>query len=211
MTTMINPHANGRNKRASLNEQINRLDNMLDGLSEGLNEAVADAVKSAVGAAVREAVQAVLKEVLTNPEIRLRMSAPLANESINDEAINAPCSPTVVERLNGWWQRTRACLVSLRLACAEPMQKLRTSAAKIRKWAWEHLSALRERHEVIRPYKYQLLTALGIGLVVAFVVAYAGPWIGAIAGGIGGFVTTIAVQAYLWLRKALAVDAEPAS
>ena len=74
MTTMIDPHANGR-KRASLNEQINRLDTMLDGLSDGLNEAVADAVKSAVGTAVKEAVQAVLTEVLTNPEIRAQVPA----------------------------------------------------------------------------------------------------------------------------------------
>jgi hypothetical protein len=211
MTTMINPDANGR-KRASLNEQINRLDNMLDGLSEGLNEAVADAVKAAVGTAVKEAVQAVLTEVLNNPEIRARLhtSAPLANESLDSEVLRAPCSPTVGERLNGWWHRARACIVSLRTACAEPMRNLRTSASKASQWAREHLSALRLRCEAIRPFKYQLLTALGIGLIVAVVVCYAGPWIAAIVGGIGGFVTTLAVQAGIWLRKVLAINAEQA-
>jgi hypothetical protein len=211
MTTMINPHANGR-KRASLNEQINRLDNMLDGLSEGLNEAVADAVKSAVGTAVKDAVQAVLMEVLSNPEIRARLhvSPPLANESLDSEVLRAPCSPTVGERLSIWWQRARACIVSLRAACTEPLRKLRASASKASQWAREHLLALRLRYEVIRPFNYQLLTALGIGLIVAVIVCYAGPWIAALVGGIGGFVTTLAVQAGLWLRKVLPINADQA-
>jgi hypothetical protein len=57
---------------------------------------------------------------------------------------------------------------------------------------------------------FQLLTALGVGLIVAVVVCYAGPCIAAITGGIGGFVTTLAVQASLWLRKFLAINAEQA-
>ena len=77
MTTMTNPHTNGR-KRPSLSEQINRLDSMLDGLSDGLNDAVADAVKAAVGDAVKEAVQTVLKEVLTNPVLLAKLQPPAA-------------------------------------------------------------------------------------------------------------------------------------
>src|SRR5450631_3505684 len=105
MTTMLNPQANGR-KRASLNEQINRLDSMLDGLSEGLNEAVADAVKSAVGAAVKEAAQAVLTEVLTNPEIRARfhqVPARPAEGPTNSEAFMD--SQAKRQDHNGWWRR----------------------------------------------------------------------------------------------------------
>jgi hypothetical protein len=45
---------------------------------------------------------------------------------------------------------------------------------------------------------------------VAVVVCYAGPWIAALVGGIGGFFTTLAVQAGLWLRKVLAIDAAQA-
>ena len=213
MTTMINPHANGR-KRASLNEQINRLDNMLEGLSEGLNEAVADAVKSAVGTAVKEAVQAVLTEILTNPVILAKLhttSETLAQEPIDSGALNVSPSPGIGERLNGWWQRARAFIVHLRAACAEPMQKLQTSTSKTWQSAAEHLSVLRARCEVIRPFRYQLLTALGIGLLVAVAVWYAGPWFAAFVGGIGGFVTALAVQAGLWLRKVLAIGAEPAA
>jgi hypothetical protein len=150
--------------------------------------------------------------VLSNPEIRARLhvSQPPANESLDSEVLWAPCSTTVGERLSGWWQRARACIVSLRAACAEPLRKLRASASKASQWAREHLSALRLRYEVIRPFKNQLLTALGIGLIVAVVVCYAGPWIAALVGGIGGFVTTLAVQTGLWLRKLLAFDAEQA-
>jgi len=212
MTTMINPHANGHNKRASLNEQINRLDSMLDGLSDGLNEAVADAVRSAVGAAVKEAVQAVLTEVLTNPEIRARFqhaSAGPAEEPNNNEAFTD--SRTIRQHLNVWCQRVRVCIRGLRAACAGPMQKLRTSASKSWRWACEQYSALCARCDVIRPFKYQILLALGIGMLVAIAVAYAGPWLAALVGGIGGFVATLAVQAYLWLRKFLALDAEQAA
>ena len=70
---------------------------------------------------------------------------------------------------------------------------------------------MRERYEVIRPFKYQILTALGIGLIVAITVWYAGPWLAAIVGGIGGFVTTLAVHVGLWLRKVLALNAEQTS
>src|SRR5450631_926097 len=199
MTTMLNPQANGR-KRASLDDQINRLDHMLDGLSEGLNEAVADAVKTAVGTAVKEAVQAVLTEVLTNPDIRARFQQTLAGpakEPAGNEALTD--ARGVRQHLAGWWQRLRICIVGLRVACAGAMQKVRTSASNARQWADERLSTLWVRYEVIRPFKYQILTALGIGLLVA------------IAGGIGGFVTSLAVQAGLWLRKVLTRNAEQAS
>jgi hypothetical protein len=211
MTTMISPHENGR-KRASLNEQINRLDNMLDGLSEGLNEAVADAVKTAVGTAVKEAVQAVLTEVLTNPDIRARFQQTLAGsakEPTGNEALTDARS--IGQRLKGWWQRLRVYIVGLRVACAGPVQKVRTLASNARQWADERLSTLWERYEVIRPFKYQILTALGIGLLVAIAAWYAEPWLAAIAGGIGGFVTSLAVQAGLWLRKVLTRNAEQAS
>ena len=211
MTTMINPTANG-SKRASLNEQINRLDSMLEGLSEGLNEAVADAVKAGVGTAVKEAVQAVLMEVLTNPDLLAKLHMPsdtLANDPGNTAAATTPKTPG--QRLRGWWQRVRACISSLRAACAEPMRKLRTSAASAWQWTCTQGTALRARYEMLRPFKYQILMALAIGLVMAVSVGYAEPWFAAIVSGIGGFVTTLAVQAGLWLRKILAINAEPAT
>ena len=213
MTTVTNLYANGR-KRASLEEQINRLDNMLEGLSEGLNDAVADAVKAAVGIAVKEAVQAVLREILTNPDFRARlrpMPETLAPEQLNSEPLKTSSSPSFGERLNGAWQLARDFMVRLRAACAEPLRKLRTLASTTWQFASEPRSAWRMYSEVLRPFRSQLLTALGVGLVVAVVVWYAGPWLAALVGGIGGFVISLAVQASLWLRQILAASAEPAA
>ena len=73
--------------------------------------------------------------------------------------------------------------------------------------------ALVKTGTICRPHgaATEALTALGIGLIVAVVVCYTGPWLAAIVGAIGGFVTTLAVQAGLWLRKALAINAEQAA
>jgi hypothetical protein len=209
MTTMINPHANGR-KRASLNEQINRLDSILDGLSEGLNEAVADAVKAAVGTAVKEAVQAVLKEVLANPTILAKLQGPTtpASEAIPALARTIAKTPNLGQRLADGWQQARAWVASIREACRQPLQNLRTSTRDLWQRSIAGLVALWAYREVARPFKYQILTALTIGLLIAVLVCYAGPWLAAIIGGIGGFVTTLAVQAGLWLRQLLKIDAE---
>jgi len=43
--------------------------------------------------------------------------------------------------------------------------------------------------------------ALGIGMAIGLAAWLAGPWLSALAGGIGGFTTTLAVQAGLWLRR----------
>jgi hypothetical protein len=40
-------------------------------------------------------------------------------------------------------------------------------------------------------------------------VWYGGPWIGSIVGGVGGFLVTLAVQAWLWLRNMLVANDEP--
>jgi hypothetical protein len=37
---------------------------------------------------------------------------------------------------------------------------------------------------------------------------YAGPWLAALLSGVGGFATTLAVQAWLWLRQALGLGVE---
>ena len=60
--------------RKTLASQIDRLDSILDGLAENLNEAVADSVKGAVTVAVQEAVHAALVEILSNAEVRRRLS-----------------------------------------------------------------------------------------------------------------------------------------
>jgi hypothetical protein len=55
-------------------------------------------------------------------------------------------------------------------------------------------------------HSFQILFAIALGASVGIAVSYAEPWMAAITTGIGGFVTTLAVQAGLWLRKMIAGD-----
>jgi hypothetical protein len=209
MTTMINPHANG-SKRASLNDQINRLDDMLDGLAEGLNDAVADAVKSTVGSAVESAVQTVLAEILASPEIRAKLQpTPAAQQSPYTDLQPAMPSPAAGHRRFIWWDRVRACIAALRSACTMPIRKMATCTSKVCHWSCAKMSAMWARCQVIRPFTSQLLTAAAIGIVVAVGVWYGGPWLAVTVSGVGGFATALTVQAGLWLRKVLEIEAKP--
>jgi hypothetical protein len=196
MSTMTIPNANGR-KRPNLGEQINRLDTMLDGLSEALNDAVADAVKAAVG----DAVQTVLTEVLTNPEIRAKLYPPVPS---------APPPPaaeriTLRQRLDKLFGRVRSFLGGLRRACAEKITTAKTLISHDWRCTIDHVVSV---WRLLRPFKYQIFLALGIGVTIGVGVWYGGPWIGAVASGIGGFATALSVQAGLWVRKLFAGDAE---
>jgi hypothetical protein len=57
--------ANGKPRRKSLSDQLDRLDGVIDDLSDGLNQAVSHAVERGVNTAVQSVIQA----VLTNPEL----------------------------------------------------------------------------------------------------------------------------------------------
>src|SRR5436305_11138709 len=72
---MTTTNTNG-SVRKTLASQIDRLDSLLDGLAENLNEAVAAAVKEAVTVAVEGAVRAAVLEVLTNDDLRKRLTPP---------------------------------------------------------------------------------------------------------------------------------------
>ncbi len=199
MSTITSSDRNSR-KRLSLDEQINRLDQTLDGLADGLNEAVADAVKMAVGNAVREAVQCVLTEVLTNPDIlaKLRTTAtPNTEKPVHPEVPVPPKNVSVGYRLGCLCKRARDCLANLR-------QTLRTSAGNIRDWTVVRLTVLWAICQMLSPFKYHVMTAVAIGLVVGIGVWSAGPWLGIVASAVGGFVTTLSVQAGLWLRTLFA-------
>ena len=210
MTTMIQPsNTNGRG-RPSLGEQINRLDSMLDGLSEGLNEAVADAVKAGVGTAVKETVQAVLTEVLTNPEIRARLfpaAMPAAKLAATDtDAMGTPNLAGTVQRSRTWWQRVRACIAYMRAACVGLVRTARTSISHACQSTCDHFAAAWVNCGMLWPFKFQILFALLIGVSVGIGACHAEPWIAALASGVGGFVTTLTVQAGLWLRGVMSSD-----
>ena len=196
MTTMTNSTRNGR-KRMSLDEQIGRLDQTLDGLADGLNEAVADAVKMAVGNAVREAVQCVLTEVLTNPDILAKIRAtatPKVEEPVH------PDVPEPSESVSIWFRLGRLC-GRIRDRLANLRQTLRTATGNIRAWTAERLTVLWEVCQMLSPFKYHVMTAVAIGMLVGIGVWGAGPWLGIVASAVGGFVMTLSVQAGLWVRK----------
>jgi hypothetical protein len=203
MTTMTHPHDNGR-KRSSLNDQINRLDSMLDGLSEGLNEAVADAVKKAVASAAQEALQGALTDVLTSPAMLAKLQTVIAPQVM--ARMPAPtAAPRIFtgEKLRTLWAGIRACVNRLRQACANRVRSMQTAAADLWRGAVNKAVGLWASCQIIRRFKYQLLTALSVGATVGVVVWYAGPWLAAVASGIGGFATSLAVQVGLWLRDVL--------
>ena len=209
MTTMMNPHANGR-KRASLNEQINRLDSVLDGLSENLNDAVADAVKAAVGIAVKEAVQTVLKEVLTNPSLLAKFPIPTATlaDPVTASAPKNPKSVSLRQRLADRFRSARTWIAGRPAACWQSLKKLGSAAGQRWRRIIAAVKAVWACAKLLRPFKYQILTSLTIGALMAVLVYHAGPWMAALNSGFGGFVTSLALQAGLWLRQLIQVDTE---
>jgi hypothetical protein len=63
--------------------------------------------------------------------------------------------------------------------------------------------------QAVRQFKVQLLTAVAIGVSAGAAAYFAGPWLAAGVSAVGGFATTLAVQAGLWLRRTLGVPAVP--
>jgi hypothetical protein len=188
--------------RKTLSSQLDRLDAMLDGLADGLNEAVADAVQAAVAAAVKEAVQATLAEVLTNPTFLAGLRPPTSEAAAAPQRTR-PSRPWVWERLGQLWRGVRCCVAGLREACGARLRQAGGWLAGLWRRVKQGLAALGEGCRSLACFKYQLLAALGIGGAVAAGAWYAGPWLAALLSGVGGFATTLAVQAWLWLRQAL--------
>jgi hypothetical protein len=201
MTTMMNAGNNGK-VRQSLASELDRLDRMLDGLAEGLNEAVADAVKAAVGTAVREAAQAVLTEVLTNPEIRARLNgtATVAAET-TAQVLPTAATSGLRQRLSQLWQGVRSCLTGLCLSCGSSVWQVPSAVGNLGRRMMRGLASLWSRRQVVTQFKYQLLTAVGVGMAAGTAAYCSGPWLAAGVSAVSGFVATLAVQAGLWLRR----------
>jgi hypothetical protein len=188
-----NTTTNGQ-QRKSLASQIDRLDSILDGLGEGLNEAVATAVQEAVGIAVREALKAVLTEVLSNPVFLAR--------------IRSAVTPPAREKKPGLSARVAAAAARLAPVVREGLARLKGGLGKCAEFAAERLkrgkasaAGFVERFQALRRFKRPLLVALGVGTVAGAGAYFAGPYVAAAAGWLGGFVTTLAVQAGLAFRR----------
>jgi hypothetical protein len=169
--------------RKSLAEQIDRLDAILDGLSAALNESVSAAVKEAVGLAVREAIQAVMTEVFANPAVLELL------HGVGTQPAKISLGERLRAALNLIAAKAKAVTANCKAMCGRGVKTLIGLV--------KHLA-------VVRHVKAQLVTALGVGCVAGTAVYFAGPWLAVMAGGIGGFAATSAVQGWLWLRRVLA-------
>src|SRR6266567_4548749 len=69
--------ADGKARRKTLSDQLDRLDGVIDDLSEGLHQAVAHVVGQAVTQAVQQAVEGLMQTVLNNPELLRNLAAQL--------------------------------------------------------------------------------------------------------------------------------------
>ncbi len=209
MSTITNGQA-----RKSLASQIDRLDAMLDGLADGLNELIVTAVKQAVEVAVKEAVRSVLSEVLTNPNLVSKLQG-----SLTQPAASCDCAPTsrvsLGQRLNQVGSWIGQAVKALCGVCTAKVQETTNAIGNgsglvvegcksLVRMAGCGAYAAWQRLQVVRNLKYQMLTALTVGALCGTGVFFAGPWIAAIASGIGGFGTSCAVQMGIWLRRMLA-------
>jgi hypothetical protein len=212
--------ANGRTQRKSLAEQIDRLDALLDGLADGINDTVVAAVQEAVQLAVRAAVV----EVLTNEELRRRLQPAAAGPAPTCgwvgrlvgkarafvggllRLLTAGCASAAAAFRKAWARgaevlgarsgtaRTRAAAAARQLASAA--RRLWTKAVALKCLA--------------RRFRRPVLLALGVGSAAGVLAYFSGPWAAAAAGWLSGFVTTLAVQAGVALRKLLRAPASGA-
>jgi hypothetical protein len=182
--------------RKSLAEQIDRLDAVLDGLADGLNDAVAAAVKDAVGMAVQQAVQAVMREALANPELLARLGAvaapaPAPASAAPAPAAALPASPTSAAPeapKSGWKRRwgsmcrtSAAWAAAVRMECGRTLNQARRGA----RWVICRLPGR---------FWTPVLTVLGLGAAIGVGAYFAGPWLAAAAGGVGGLAAAAAAR-----------------
>ena len=196
--TTTNTATNG-SARKTLASQLDRLDGILDALGEGLNEAVAQAVQQAVESAVREGVhhgvRGALNEILTNPEVLAVLRAALAPEAPVSPSPAAP-SPGQAQPTSAWGRLKAGC----RRACGAALGTAKHCA-----------STARDCLGLLRPFRNQLLVALGVGVTAGVALYFAGPWAAAASGWVVGFGTALTVQARRALRGVVALACAPSS
>jgi hypothetical protein len=213
--------ANGRTQRKTLAEQIDRLDATLDGLAEGINDTVVAAVQGAVQAAVRTAVA----EVLTNEELRRRLqpvtaTAPGPSRGLVGRLLGkaraflggllrlvaAGCAGAAAALRNAWARGAEALGAgpgAERTHAAAACGRVASAARRV----WAGVLALRC---LALRFRRPVLVALGVGSAAGVLAYFSGPWAAAAAGWLSGFVTALAVQAGVALRKVLGAPANSA-
>jgi hypothetical protein len=196
---------NGRARRKSLAEQIDRLDLILDGLADGLNAAVADAVTAAVGLAV----QAAVRELLSNPQLLQRLRpepAPTAGKARRLARWLCAGLAAVLRRCRGGLaavaeqgrQMVTEVAATVRAGRQALAGRVRTGLRALgrRLWLGGALLVL-----LARRYRRSLLAALAVGAAVGLGCYLAGPVVSSVVSGLAGFVGSLAAGVVNRLRR----------
>ena len=162
--------------------QLDRADAILDALSEGLNGAVADATREGTRLAVKDAVI----ELLTDPELRAALHTASA----------PPAGPRV-----STWDRLRATARQAAQRAAAVAQAARQAIAAKLDDAKKVVAGAAAPAWVAWQLRKAAVVGLGIGVVVAGIAYLGGHGLAAGLSGLGAAVTTVAVQAALWVRR----------
>ena len=202
MTSTSTVGFNGKAPRKTLADQLDRLDAIIDALAAGLNETVADVVRQAVTAAVQQALEGLAQAALSNPDLLRRLTEQFAPPAAAQEG-PAPAATELARpgwpgRVRGWLSSrlSRACG-----ACAAAWRRAGGGLSRVRRWLG-----------TVRRFRVELLTAVGVGTAAGLAAYFAGPWVSAALGWLGGFALALGVQAGLALRRlATAPDPSPAA
>ena len=181
------PTTNGRPQRKQLCEQLDRLDTILNGLGEALNDSVADAVRTGTRLAVKEAII----EILTDPNLRLKLLETAANQQVASTK-----KPSILSRFVA---KARAMASAIAQTAVDTTQ---TVIAKAGSAARTTAKTVRILNSVFADLKTLVLIGAGVGLTVC-VASYIAPHgVAAALSGIGGAVTAIAIRVGMFTRMA---------
>ena len=164
--------ADGRSRRKSLADQLDRLDGVIDDLSEGLNQAVTHVVGQAVTTAVRQAIEGLMQTVLANPELLRNLAAQLGPPAAAEPA--APAEAPLPDAAAG----------PTRGVPSGPPRRAGGALAAVRRQAGALLDGVRSRLRLVR-LPLAVLALAGAAVTAAFL---AGPWLAAAAGCLAGLV-----------------------
>jgi hypothetical protein len=187
MTTTSPAGVNGRSRK-SLEHQLDRFDSILDGLADALNESVADAVKDAVGLAVKEAVQAVVAELLTNPQVVVKLAEAhglIRQPQTESEQTPAPQKPSWRERMKVRWQAVKSAASR---AKGWVVAKLVSGVCKV-------CSSVTFVSRLVATSRRNTVMAIGVGALVGAACYLSGPVVASVVSGVAGaavaFVTRL--------------------
>jgi hypothetical protein len=196
--------------RKTLASQIDRLDAILDGLAENLNEAVADGVKEAVTVAVQEAVHAALVEILSNAEVRRRLSVQTpVLDRLAEKARS--CWNWLAGAAKGIWGKVVATATAAGDKVQAKVGSLVTEAtAKVCQAPQQVIKCVRTGGMLMttlaslaKRFRTQLLVALAVGVLVGVVCYLAGREVASVVCGVAGFIGSLAAEVVSRLRKLL--------